>query len=310
MGTNASPVEPPLVAERPRVGAAIAVHNGREFLRRCLDSGSEQWAVAVVLDDGSTDGTQEMLRAEYPDTIVVQGDGEHWWTAGTNRAIEGCMSARCDYALLLNPDVVLFPDTVEQLLAAAQGSKDGVFASLVLNSGDPSKIWWAGSTWRRIAPWIPIMTSRYLYPSGTDVADLPVEPFPSDEAHGRAVLIPMALFERFGLFDEEHLPHYGADVDFSLRLRAAQVPIHIVPRARVTLEVDNSGHTATTTSVSERLRSIWRFLTDQKSGDAVRIWWHLTRRHAPLGTRNLTYTFILSLNILRRLGVRRRVPKR
>ena len=120
----------------------------------------------------------------------------------------------------------------------------------------------------------------------------------------------MALFERFGLFDEEHLPHYGADVDFSLRLRAAQVPIHIVPRARVTLEVANSGHSATTTSVSERLRSIWRFLTDQKSGDAVRIWWHLTRRHAPLGTRNLTYTFILSLNILRRLGVRRRVPKR
>ena len=299
-----------MAAERPRVGAAIAVHNGREFLRRCLDSGSDQWAVAVVLDDGSTDGTQEMLRADYPDTIVVQGDGEQWWTGGTNRAIEGCMAARCDYALLLNPDVVLFPDTVQELLKAADGSQEGVFASLVLNSEDPSKVWWAGSRWGRVARWLPIMTSRYLYPAGTDVVDLPVDPFPSDEAHGRAVLVPITLFERFGLFDEEHLPHYGADVDFSLRLRSAEVPIHIVPAARVTLEVANSGHSQTATSLLDRLRSIWSFLTDQKSGDAARIWWHITRRHAPLGTRNLTYGFILSLNILRRLGVRPRVTKR
>lgn len=310
MGTNLTPVEPPVVAERPRVGAAIAVHNGREFLRRCLDSGADQWTVAVVLDDGSTDGTQEMLRDEYPDTIVVQGDGQQWWTGGTNRAIEGCRRARCDYALLLNPDVVLYEDTVDRLLEVAQGAQDAVFASLVLDSRDPSKVWWAGSTWGRIAPWIPIMTSRYLYRAGTDVADLPVDPFPSDEAHGRAVLVPMALFERFGLFDEEHLPHYGADVDFSLRLRAAQIPIHIVPKARVTLEVENSGHNTSDASMRDRFRSIWRYLTDQKSGEAARIWWHLTRRHAPFGTRNLTCAFILSLNILRRLGVRRRVSKR
>ncbi len=310
MGTNSIPVEPPVVAERPRVGAAIAVHNGREFLRRCLDSGAAQWTVAVVLDDASTDGTREMLSEEYPDTIVVQGDGEQWWTGGTNRAIEGCQTARCDYALLLNPDVVLFEDTVERLLEAAQGSQDAVFASLVVDSRDHSKVWWAGSSWRRIARWIPIMTSRYLYPAGTAVADVPAEPYPSDEAHGRAVLVPTALFERYGLFDEEHLPHYGADVDFSLRLRSAQVPIHIVPRARVILEVENSGHSAKATSLWGRLRSIWRYLTDQKSGDAARVWWHITRRHAPLGTRTLTYAFILTLNILRRLGVRRRVSKR
>lgn len=293
----------------PRVGAAIAVHNGREYLRRCLDSGAEQWSVAVVLDDASTDGTQEMLREEYPDTIVVEGDGDQWWTGGTNRAIEGCQAARCDYALLLNPDVVLFPDTVERLLEAAQGAQDAVFASLVLDARDHSRVWWAGSRWGRIARWLPVMTSRYLYPAGTAVSELPEEPFASDEAHGRAVLVPMALFERHGLFDEEHLPHYGADVDFSLRLRAADVPIHIVPAARVILEVDNSGHSVTATSLSARLRSIWRYLTDQKSGDAARVWWHITRRHAPLGTRNLTLGFILSLNILRRLGVRRAVPK-
>lgn len=309
MGTNSIPVEPSGVAERPRVGAAIAVHNGREYLRRCLDSGAQQWTLAVVLDDGSTDGTAEMLRAEYPDAIVVQGDGEQWWTGGTNRAVEGCASARCDYALLLNPDVVLFPDTVAELLEASNGSRDAVFASLVLDSRDHSKVWWAGSTWSRIARWIPIMTSRYLYPAGTPVVEIPQEPFVSDEAHGRAVLVPMELFERHGLFDEEYLPHYGADVDFSLRLRAAQVPIHIVPRARVVLEVENSGHSTSATSVSARLGSIWRYLTDQKSGDAARVWWHITRRHAPLGTRNLTYGFILALNILRRLGVRRRVSR-
>ena len=309
MGTNSTPDEPSGVASRPRVGAAIAVHNGREYLRRCLDSGAEQWSVAVVLDDGSTDGTQEMLREEYPDTIVVEGDGEQWWTGGTNRALEGCISARCDYALLLNPDVVLFPDTVERLLEAAQGSRDAVFASLVLDSKDTSKVWWAGSSWRRLAPWIPIMTSRYLYPAGTAVTELPTDPFPTDEAHGRAVLVPMELFERFGLFDEKHLPHYGADVDFSLRLRAAKVPIHVVPRARVTLEVDNSGHSTQASSLTDRVRSIWRYLTDQKSGDAARVWWHITRRHAPLGTRNFTYGFILSLNVLRRLWLRRRVVK-
>jgi GT2 family glycosyltransferase len=191
-------------------------------------------------------------------------------------------------------------------MEVAQGNQDAVYASLVLDVRDPDRIWWAGSSWRRLAPLIPVMTSRYLFPAGTPVSSVPDEPYESDEAHGRAVLVPRALFEQHGLFDEERLPHYGADIDFSLRLRAAHVPIHIVPRATVTLEVEHSGQAHSTGGLWTRLTGIWRYLTEQKSGDAIRVWWLLTHRHAPLGTRNLTFLFVIGLNLMRRLGLRRR----
>ena len=64
----------------------------------------------VVVVDGSTDGTTEMLRSDFPTVSVVQGDGNWWFTRSMN---EGCKYAidQLNATLILtsNDDLVL-PD--------------------------------------------------------------------------------------------------------------------------------------------------------------------------------------------------------
>ena len=76
---------------KPTVGVAIAVHNGWGVLEPCLThllaSDFDGDLDIVVFDDGSTDNTREHLRDRFPDVQVVIGDGQFWWTGGTNRAV-------------------------------------------------------------------------------------------------------------------------------------------------------------------------------------------------------------------------------
>ena len=69
----------------------IPVHNRKDFTRNCLLSLQKQSFQAfevVIVDDGSTDGTAEMLREEFPELPVLKGDGNLWWTASVNMGIK------------------------------------------------------------------------------------------------------------------------------------------------------------------------------------------------------------------------------
>lgn len=287
----------------PQVGVAIAVHSGRESLRECLDALQKTEGLQltiVVVDDGSTDGTTEMLCQDFADTVeVLHGDGSLWWTGGTNWAVETCLRAGCDYILLLNPDVILEPSTIAQLLALASHNQDPIVAPVVVRHDIPEIVWWAGSKWQPLFPAFPFTwVSRYLFKAGTPTDDLPEEPFFTSEAHGRGVLVPTNVFDDIGLFDNEHFPHYGADTDFSFRARRAGYNILIAPQIRVRLHVQNTGLKAPAT-VRDSWRGYWGYLTQRKNGEALRVWWNLCLRHVPWYGVLPTYIFIQFLNAYR-----------
>ena len=249
-----------------------------------------------MCDDGSDDGTGAMLREEYPEVRVVRGDGEQWWTGGTNRAVELCLVDGCDFVMLLNPDVFVQPGTITELLSVAQAHPGSVTAALVLDRADEACILWAGSRWGRLAPGVPIWASRYIYKRGSASAAVPVAPYRTDEVHGRAVLIPADVLRRHGLHDELHLPHYGADTEFSLRLHGAGVEMRIVPSAPVTLDAGHTGIGGGTGSAWAEYR---RYLTDQKRGQALHTWGTIVGRHVPWYGRAPTFSFIIGLNTYR-----------
>ena len=60
----------------------IPVFNRLKFTKDCLDSLRKQSYgefKVIVVDDGSTDGTYQHLKENYPEVIVLQGDGNLWW---------------------------------------------------------------------------------------------------------------------------------------------------------------------------------------------------------------------------------------
>lgn len=86
----------------------IPVFNRKHFTRECLKSlqrQTNQEFKAVVVDDGSTDGTADMLRAEFPEVDVLFGDGGLFWTASVNMGIRHALKAGADYVMTLNNDL-------------------------------------------------------------------------------------------------------------------------------------------------------------------------------------------------------------
>ncbi len=287
-----------------RIGASIATFNGREELRKCLLSGQSQWSFAVVVDDGSTDGTSAMLAAEFPSVRRIPGTGDLWWTGGTNAGIRRCLDEGAEYVLLCNPDVELSPGCVLKLREVA--STGAIAAALVVRKYSPNTVAWGGSRWGKPWRWLPIYCSRYIVKSGTPAAFVGQEPYLTDEVHGRGVLIPRRVFDAIGLFDEKHLPHYGADSEFSLRAQAAGIQMFVVPTARALLDTEHTGMAVRSSGTfGDRLRSVWRFLTRRKNGDALHVWWSIMTRHVPIHAVVPSYAFVIGLNVWRRLVPRR-----
>jgi N-acetylglucosaminyl-diphospho-decaprenol L-rhamnosyltransferase len=111
------------------LGIVIVNWNTRDYLRRCLTSvyGSrgEFTYKVVVVDNGSDDGSVEMVRAEFPQAELISGHGNVGYPAGNNLGLRALGFADAPgqpdpdaprYALLLNPDTELPPDALAAML--------------------------------------------------------------------------------------------------------------------------------------------------------------------------------------------------
>ena len=112
------------------IGIVIVSWNTREYLRRCLESvyASEGDLVfeVVVVENGSTDGSLEMVAECFPQVMLISGHGNVGYPTGNNLGLRALGYAdepgqtapgapRC--ALLLNPDTEVPPDALVNMLA-------------------------------------------------------------------------------------------------------------------------------------------------------------------------------------------------
>jgi len=99
----------------PRATIAILNWNGGDFVGSCIESilgQSEQDIEVVVVDNGSSDGSADMVRTDYPGVHVIASTNRGF-AAGNNLGIAHSHSR---YLLLLNPDTEIVDDALAVLL--------------------------------------------------------------------------------------------------------------------------------------------------------------------------------------------------
>jgi GT2 family glycosyltransferase len=104
--------------ERVDVTLSIVSYGTKDLLRACLlsiaaldPSGTVQ---TVVVDNGSTDGSAEMVAREFPWVELIRNETNRYFAPAHNQAFQ---VARGRYVGILNSDTRLFPDTIRKMVA-------------------------------------------------------------------------------------------------------------------------------------------------------------------------------------------------
>lgn len=194
-------------------------------------------AEIIIIDDGSTDGTGEALRAEnINELVILEGDGNLWWTGAVNKGVEYAMAQKkFDYILLMNDDVAFENDFIQHLISSAQQNPASIIGAITLYEDASEKtIWKAGMSWSQgIRPFLKNNCQGQKY----SARDLP-ELLEVDAISGRGLLIPMHVIEEIGLFDDVKFPHGYADHEFCMRAKKRGYRLLINTRALIYSQPD------------------------------------------------------------------------
>jgi len=218
----------------PKVYAIVLNYNGRELTLDCLDSlySMDYPAFSVmVVDNGSSDGTAQAVRAAFPQAEVVENSENLMFAGGNNVGIRRALQGGADYVLLLNNDTVVDMRLAAELIAAMKAHPEAGLACPMIYYYPPKDdgrelIWYAGGVvdfWRGLIAHRGIRQvddGRYTRPECTGYVT------------GCGLMASRACLERVGLLDTAY-NMYVEDVDLSQRAIIAGYSLLFVPGARM-----------------------------------------------------------------------------
>jgi GT2 family glycosyltransferase len=217
-------------------GVVVVNWNTREFLRECLASVLRDGATDVVVaDNGSTDGSAELVAREFPSVTLLVNPSNPGYGAASNAAVRRCSS---EYVLVLNSDTVVQPGALAALAAYLdRHPAAGIVGPRLLNpDGSLQK-----SCFPYPSPFVPFLKRP---PLASVVGRTPVlrERYVGRFAHDRASRVPWILgaalgvrraaFEGVSGFDESFVMYFE-EVDLCYRLHRAGWEVHFTPDAEI-----------------------------------------------------------------------------
>lgn len=225
------------------VSVIIVSYNTRADLEENLPAVIDGSLDVIVVDNGSSDGSQEFLRERFPSIRVLELEENRGFGVANN---EAARSATGRYLLLLNPDARPLGDAIERLVSYAEAHPDvGVAGPRLVNRdgslqrsirGYPTP-WWRGAAairrrrrlgtaffWLR---WVRVGGRR----RGGNRADADEARILADEfLKGAVLLLPREAFEMVGGFDPDFFL-FNEEIDLCLRLSRAGWKVAFVPEA-------------------------------------------------------------------------------
>lgn len=214
----------------PKIYFIIVTYNAMKWAERCFTS-LKQSSVPVnciVIDNGSTDGTQEYIKNNFPEVDFIQSEKNLGFGKANNMGIEKAYKEGADFFYLMNQDAWLYPDSLEKLLVAYNDypSKEeiGIMSPMHINGTEKQ---------------LDIFLDKYIainFEKTRLISDLyfqSLKPFYEvkfiNAAHW---FIPRHTIETVGGFNP-YFFHYGEDVEYANRVHFHKKKTLLVPGSKV-----------------------------------------------------------------------------
>lgn len=216
-----------------RIAVLITVFNRKEKTKRCLDSiqstvqpylGERIELELFLTDDGSTDGTREMLQDgkwDFP-IHVLPGDGTLYWNGGMINSWKAAIAiGKFGGYLWLNNDTVVLREFWEDLLHAdsfsvEQYQKKGIYVGSTRDHATGSFSYGGFVYTNKLT-----LKDRFVVPDGTHFQAC-------EAAHGNITYVSSEVVGRMGIFSEKY-HHGGSDHDYTYLAHKEGFPILVLP---------------------------------------------------------------------------------
>jgi hypothetical protein len=225
----------------------IVSYNTKELTRACLDSlrkwsDGSHWEI-IVVDNGSTDGSRQMLK-EYRDITLIANKKNLGFAKANNKGIK---IAQGKYVLLLNSDTEIRQDSIQTMLRFMDGHPKAGAATckLELPGGkiDPAchrgfPTLWASFTYlsglERLLPHVPLFAGYHLGYKNMTI------PHQVEVISGAFFMVRRSAVDDVGMFDEDFF-FYAEDIDWAYRLKRAGWELWFNPQVSVLHKKKQSG---------------------------------------------------------------------
>ncbi|HEY9857131.1 MAG TPA: glycosyltransferase family 2 protein [Stenomitos sp.] len=221
----------------PLLSIIVVNWNTREVLRRCLESVQAETLTPFelwVVDNGSTDGSPEMVAADFPDVHLIANHENLGFAAANNQAL---VQAKGRYHLLLNSDTLVLDHALDRMVGFMENHPEvGAIGSRLLNAdytlqpsahnfystlGSLVENKLVGLFWTQKKA-----NTRFLsYWDHSSTRQV-------DWVTGACLMVRQEVTETVGLLDESFFM-YGEEIDWQMRMAKAGYPVWYLHAAEI-----------------------------------------------------------------------------
>ena len=213
------------MSENPLVSVIVLNYNAGELLLNCVESikkSTYKNLEIIVVDNISTDKSQKTCKEKYPDIKLIQNDENFGYCEGNNIGIR---KAKGDFIMILNPDTIVEPNCIRELIFAHERLGEGLYQPKILSLNEKQVLQSTGNM-------LHVFGFGFAKDKGRKDREVKEEIKKIGYASGTCLFTSRNVLDKVGLLDS-FLFLYHDDLDLGWRASQIGINSYYVPKSKI-----------------------------------------------------------------------------